>query len=208
MKIHMPSEDERKLIKLKIKFIEELNKTLESEDDQARLMKDLAERMNKTANIKRDLVKIIEDIIELEEMAARNPAAEIDKMEISSFRNSLQNLSESLNNQKELADSFLDLANVMRDFLKKKKDYLKIFDKLVRDSDEWQSTCYKLMQMQNKFVDESKTRKIENQVNDLASEIKRNQAQTDRKLIDLVEEAKSLDRSWNGIKNSIRKFGW
>lgn len=208
MRIHMPSDDEKKIIKLKIKFIEELNKTVESEEEQTRLMKELAERMNKTANIKRDLVKIIEDIIELEEIAARNPAAEIDKMEITSFRNSLQNLSDSLNNQKELADSFLDVANVMRDFLKKKRDYLKIFDKLVRDSDEWQSSCYKLMQMQNKFVDDSKTRKVENQVNDLAAEIKRNQAQTDRKLIDLVEEAKSLDRSWNSIKNSIRKFGW
>jgi hypothetical protein len=207
-KLHMPSDDEKKIIKQKMKYIEELNRILENEDEQARLIKDLADRMIKTANVKRDLVKSIENIVENLEIATRNPAAEIDKNEISSFKTSKQNLSDSLNNQKDLADNFLDLANVMRDFLKKKREYLKIFDKLVRDSDEWQGQCYKRVQMQNKFVDESKTRKVENQVNDLAGDIKRNQSQTDRKLVDLVEDAKTLDRSWNNIKNAIRKYGW
>jgi hypothetical protein len=208
MRIHMPSDDEKKIVKQKMKFIEELVKIVENEEEQARLIKELADRMIKTANAKRDLVKVIENLVESEEIASRNPAAEIDKDEISSFKESQRNLADSLSNQKELADSFLDLSNVMRDFLKKKREYLKIFDKLVRDSDEWQTQCYKLMQMQNKFVDESKTRKIENTVNDLTGEIRRNQSQTDRKLVGLVDDAKTLDRSWNSIKNSIKKFSW
>ncbi|MBD3351040.1 MAG: hypothetical protein GF364_06100 [Candidatus Lokiarchaeota archaeon] len=208
MKVHMPSKEEEKLIKLKSDYCDALEEVISNEQDQHRLFKDLAKRLQKTAKSKRELVNILEKIIKAEEIAVRNPTAEIDKDEIRTFKRSLEDLSVSLQNQQEFSDAFLDLANQLKEFLKKKEDYLDLYSELVKKTDKWQSFSMKLMKLRNKYEKESKIRKVEDKISDIDSDIGRIQNQTDRKMDYLMDEAKALDRAWLRLKNAIQKFGW
>jgi len=204
----MPSDDEIKSVELKGKVKDQLSKVLAQEQDQLRLMKELADRMLRTATEKKTLSDMQQKLIELEQICIRNPSSRITSDELESLKKSTANLNNSLENQRSLADSFLDLAGVFKEFLKKKEEYAKNIQDLVGYQTKWQDLVYKYMKDKNRMVEDKKLVKMEDQIADLDSKLKREQTLADRKIEALIEDAKSLDQAWANVKGSIFKYGW
>jgi hypothetical protein len=204
----MPSDDEIEVVKLKGRVKDQLTKVIQNEQDQFRLMKELADRMIRTASEKKVLSDMQQKLIDLEQIAVRNPSSRITTDELDSLKKSTSNLINSQENQRNLADSFLDLAGVFKEFLKKKEEYGKHLQELVGYQTKWQDLVYQYMKNKNKFVDDSKLRKSEEQIQDLDNKLNREQSQADRKIESLIEDAKSLDQAWINVQRAITKYGW
>lgn len=208
MKIRVVSNDEIEILKIKSKLKDQISKVVSLEEEQQKIIKNLSDAMIKTAQEKRDLVKLQEKLLENYSIAVRNPASRIDKEEIASLKRSKENLSNSLQNQQDLANTCLDLASVFKEFLKKKTEYKKMYENLVALESKWQDLAYNYMKQKNKFVEQKKLQKLEDKLKDIEGTLRRLQGQTDRKIESLMEEAKSLDRAWEYVKNAITKYGW
>lgn len=206
--IHMPSEDELAIVKIKDSYNDQLLKVISNEEEQKRLIKELAKRMQKTVKEKNLLLEIGNTLQKSLEIAANNPASNIKSNEITAIQKSREKLSKSLINQRELADSFMDLSSAMNEFIKKKKEYQKLLDKLLQVQRRWQSNAYRYLKDSNKFVAEDKLRPLELIIQDLGREIDRQQNLVDRRIESLMEESKLMDRAWEDLKIKIKNYGW
>ena len=206
--IHLPSEDELQIVKIKDNFNSQLMKVISNEEEQRRLIKELAKRMQKTVKDKRKLIDIEKKLQKSLETAIKNPSSLIKRNEITALQKSGNKLSNSLINQGELADSFFDLSSAMDEFIKKKKEYQKLLEKLLQVQRKWQSNTYRYLKDSNKFVSESKLRPLEVTIQDLEREMNRQQNLVDRRIESLLEESKSMDRAWNDVKLKIKDYGW
>jgi len=206
--IHLPSEDELEIVKIKDKFNSQLMKVISNEEEQKRLIKELAKRMQKTAKEKRKLIDIEKKLQDSLEIAIKNPSSLVKRNEITALQKSGTHLSNSLANQGVLADAFMDLSSAMDEFIKKKKDYQKLLENLLQIQRKWQTNTYRYLKDSNKFVSESKLRPLEVSIKDLEREMNRQQNLVDRRIESLLEESKSMDRAWNDVKSKIKEYGW
>ena len=183
-------------------------KVISNEEEQKRLIKELAKRMQKTAKEKRKLIDIEKKLQDSLEIAIKNPSSLVKRNEITALQKSGTHLSNSLANQGVLADAFMDLSSAMDEFIKKKKDYQKLLENLLQIQRKWQTNTYRYLKDSNKFVSESKLRPLEVSIKDLEREMNRQQNLVDRRIESLLEESKSMDRAWNDVKSKIKEYGW
>ncbi|MHA1820191.1 MAG: hypothetical protein ACTSU2_07660 [Promethearchaeota archaeon] len=208
MRVYLPSEDELAIIKVKSKFVDQLGRVIDNEENEMKVIKVFADNLKKTVNSKRTLVQIQEELIKKLEIASRNPASRISKDEIKSIQKSMELLSNSINNQSDLAYAFLDLNNSMKEFLKKKRDYLKLYSKLISLESKWQNLVYQYIKEKNRFVDENKLAKTELKIQDIYKDIERLEGQLERKIEYIIQESKILEGAWQNLKKAIKTFGW
>ncbi len=206
--VHLPSNEEIEIVKLKERLKDQLSRVITKEEEQMRLIRDLAKKMIKTSKEKRILVEIEEKLLEAEEIATKNPISNIKFEEVSVLKKNISNLSNSLENQQELADSFLDLSSSMKEFLNKKKEYNSLLKNLLVIQKKWQDNVYTYMKAKNKMQPEKKTRPMELKIGVLEGDMRRLQTQTDIRIESLMEEVNSLNRAWQDVKSSIKSYGW
>ncbi|MHA1729365.1 MAG: hypothetical protein ACTSWY_11615 [Promethearchaeota archaeon] len=206
--LHLPSEDEINIIKIKKKVKDQLFIVISNEEDQTRLLKELADRMINTAKEKKVLLDLETELLKDEEIAVKNPSGNIKAEEFSVLKKSVSLLKDSLNNQEMLADSFFNLSSAMRDFLKKKREYHKIVRRLLRVEQKWQKKAYRFLKRKNRYISDQKLMPLETKLRSLESKRKRLQSQTDRNIESLMIESRQLDLGWTDVKNNIKKYGW
>lgn len=206
--VHLPSNEEIEIVKLKERLKDQLSRVITNEEEQMRLIRDLAKKMIKTSKEKRILVEIEEKLLEAEKIATKNPISNIKSEEVSVLKKNILNLSNSLENQQELADSFLDLSSSMKEFLNKKKEYNSLLKNLLVIQKKWQNNVYTYLKAKNKMQPEKKTRPMELKIGVLEGDMRRLQTQTDRRIESLMEEVNTLNRAWQDVKSSIKSYGW
>lgn len=206
--VHLPSKEDIEIVKLKERLKDQLTRVIANEEEQMRIIQDLAKKMIKTSKEKRILVDLEEKLLEAEKIATKNPISNIKSEEISVLKKNILSLSNSLENQQELADSFLDLSSSMKEFLNKKKEYNSLLKNLLIIQKKWQDNVYRYMKAKNKMYPEKKTRPMELKIGDLEGKMRRLQAQTDRRIESLMEEVNTLNRAWQDVKSSIKSYGW
>lgn len=208
LSVHLPSNEEIEIVKLKERLKDQLSRVISNEEEQMRLIRDLAKKMIKTSKEKKILVEIEEKLLEAEEIATKNPISNIKSEEVSVLKKNILNLSNSLENQQELADSFLDLSSSMKEFLNKKKEYNSLLKNLLVIQKKYQNNVYTYMKAKNKMQPEKKTRPMELKIGVLEGDMRRLQTQTETRIESLMEEVNTLNRAWQDVKSSIKSYGW
>ena len=207
-KIRMLSDDELEILKEKRRVNDRLEKVVQLENDELRTIKDFSKYLTRISSEKQNLIEEEKKLLKLLEIAVKNPISDVSKEEVANLKKSIDNLEKTSSNQRDLSEAFNDLHQTMKEFLNTKNEYKKELGHLVSLREKWQSQVYSYLKAENRMVADNKLEKKRRSIADLDSKIKRSQSTVDRKKNWLIDNVKTIDRSWNKVRENIRYFGW